>query len=101
MLDAKPEVGVLVERPLLGGVHIRGFEAGDLVAIRLRQLDAAVPFAVFDVATSEDDEPCFQLLGIEEKGHWGRSPCRFRVRRAPKCLILRACAEPVCGPSVI
>lgn len=45
VLDAKAKIGVLVERPLLGGVDVGGLQAYRLVAVSLGQLDAAVPLA--------------------------------------------------------
>ena len=44
-LDAEAKIGVLVERPLLGGVDVGGLQAYRLVAVSLGQLDAAVPLA--------------------------------------------------------
>jgi hypothetical protein len=80
VLDAETEVGVLIERALIGGIDIGGLKAECLVTIRLRLLDAAVPVAVLDVAAPKDDQARLELLGVENEGHGGAPPVQDLCR---------------------
>src|ERR1019366_8476751 len=71
VLDAKAEIRVLIEGPLARGIDVGGLQANRLVAVRIRQLDPAIPIPVFHVGLSEDDEAGLEFLSVEEECHLG------------------------------
>jgi hypothetical protein len=56
VLHAKPDVGVLIERAVAGGLPVRRMKRNRLVAILFGELDAAIEIAVFDIAAPENDQ---------------------------------------------
>jgi hypothetical protein len=61
MLDAEPNVGILVEGPLAGGADVGCFERNRLVAVGLRHLHAAIPHLMIHVAAPEENKARLQL----------------------------------------
>jgi hypothetical protein len=69
MLDAKPDVCVLVEGAFPRRAYIGRFQRNSLVAVGLRQLHAAIPHPVPHVATPEENQARLQLLFLGNKRH--------------------------------
>ena len=75
MLDAEPDVGIVVERLISGFVDVRGLQRDGLVTVFLGHFYPAIPVAVLYICSAEDDEASFELLNIDEEGHEGVSFC--------------------------
>jgi hypothetical protein len=87
VLDPEPEIGVLVEGPLARRVDVGCFQGNRLVAVRVGELDPAVPIPVLYVRAAEDDKAGLEFLGIDKEGHGGTILCRICVFSAAKRLI--------------
>lgn len=95
MLEPEAHIGVLVKGTILGVIDVRGLERNRLIAVSLGQLDPAVPVAVLDVGSAENDEAGFKLLSIENEGHENLNLCRFCVEKNFKPLLFLTCVWAV------
>jgi hypothetical protein len=64
VLDTKPQVRVLVEGPLAGGVDVGRLQGNRLVAVLLGELDPEVLVLVFHVGAPEDDQSGLPAMSI-------------------------------------
>jgi hypothetical protein len=56
VLHVKPDVGVLIERAVAGGLPVRRVKRNRFVAILFGELDAAIEIAVFDITAPENGQ---------------------------------------------
>ena len=82
MLDAKPDVGILVKGAFTSRADIGRLERNRLIAVGLRHLHAAIPHPVRHVAAPEENQAGFQFLFLGKKRHVA-SCCLFRSVQFP------------------
>ena len=101
MLDAKPDIGILVEGPLAGRADIRRFKRNRFIAVGLRHLHAAIPHPVVYIAAPEENQAGFQLLFLGNKRHVAscvlfrsvQFPCRLFLQAIDSSWLCRRCME--------
>jgi hypothetical protein len=101
MLDAKPDIGVLIEGPLAGRADVGRFKRNRLIAVCLRHLHTAVSHPMAYVAAPEKNQAGFQLLFLGNKRHVRllrlfrslQFPCRFLVQAIESSWLCRLCIE--------
>lgn len=71
VFDAEIDLGIVRERLLPRLVEVRCLQGDRLVAVRVGELDAAIPALVPHVGSAEDDEAALQLFGVDLEPHDG------------------------------
>jgi hypothetical protein len=69
VLDAEPDVRILIGRSFFRDAEIRRFERHRLVAICLRHLHPAVPHSMIDITAPEDDQARLEFVFFGDKRH--------------------------------
>ena len=97
MLQAKPDVRVLVEGAFPRHLDVGRFERNRLVAVGFGYFHAAIPHAMIHVATPEENQTRLEFRFVGDECHirlylFGCVLCRFRVDFSGKSLTLRICA---------
>src|SRR6202021_462518 len=95
-LKTDPDFDLLFVGEVARDADIAGLERDRLIAVGLRELDAAVPVAMAHVGSGEEDKAGldFFLVGHERHGKT-LTLCRFRADRGAKSLIRRGWAGAV------
>src|ERR1035441_4065229 len=101
MLDAKPDVGILVKGAFTSRAYIGRLERNRLIAVSLRHLHAAIPHPVPHVAAPEENQARFQFLFLGKKRHVAscclfrsvQFPCRLSAQVIDSSWLCRLCIE--------
>ena len=82
MLEHGPDLDLLLVGEVARHADVAGLERDRLVAVGLRQLDAAVPVAMVHVGPAEDDKAGFNLFLVGYERHGTPSRCAGSVQIA-------------------